>query len=208
MAVVLLLALSWLMHAVRALGADPGSGALVALGYLVVASGLAGKVAERVRIPKLVGYLMFGVVAGPLGLGLVTEQEASALRLVADTAFGMIAIGIGCQANVARVRTIPPPLRAIVLCAVFLFGALAGMLISGFSRCAGRGAAAFAAVMCVAIALLAARIELLTPVVMVASGLWLASFAPASADTLGEQIAHVRLPLALVGCAVAGARLG
>lgn len=205
---LLLLALSWLMHAARDLGADPGSDVLLGFGYLVLASVLAGKIAERVGVPRLVGYLFVGLVAGPVGLGLVTEQTASSLGLAGDTAIGMIALGVGCQANAVHVRTISPMVRTIVLCAVLSLGAVAGMLISGFSRFARRGAAAFAVVVCVAVAVLGARVHPAPLVVMLAAGVWLASFAPASARTLAEQIALVRLPLALVWCALAGARLG
>jgi hypothetical protein len=60
---LLLLALGWLTRAVRALGTDPGSDALVCLGYLALTAVLAGRIAERIGIPKLVGYLVLGLVA-------------------------------------------------------------------------------------------------------------------------------------------------
>ncbi len=204
---VLLLALSWLMHAARDLGGENGSDTLLVLGYLVVASVLAGRIAERVGLPRAVGYVLVGLVAGPFGLGGVTEQSASSLGLISDTAIGMLALGVGCRTNVSYLRRLSPLIRAIVLSVMLSLGAIAGMLISRFSRFARRGAVAFAVVLCVAVAVLGARWHPAALIVMLSAGVWLASFAPPSARALAEQIARVQLPLALVWCALASARL-
>ena len=205
---LLLLALSWLVHAARDLGADPASDVLISFGYIAVAAVLAGKIADRIGLPKLVGALVVGLVAGPSGLGLVTEQAASALGVPGDTAIAIVVLGVGCQVNVARVRSSSPLVRAIVLCAVDSVGAMAGVLVARFSRLSGRGSAAFAVLVCVVVAVLGARVRPAPVIVMAAAGVWLAGYASASAHALAEQIARVRLPLMLVWGALAGARLG
>ncbi len=205
---VLLLALGWVVHAAHALGTDPAADVLLAFGYLALASVVAGQLAERLGLPKLVGYLVIGVVAGPCGLRLVSEPAASSLGLAGDTALGMLALGAGCRANVSRARTMSRPARAIAVGAVVALGAAVGVLVAAFTRCAPRGAAAFAVVVCVAVAALGARLQPAPPIVMLAAGVWLAGCASASARALADQIARVRLPLVLVWCSLAGARLG
>ena len=78
---VLLLALSWLMHAATALGGDPAAHALLGVGYLALASVLAGTIADRLGLPKLAGYLLVGFIAGPVGFALAIALGLAATAL-------------------------------------------------------------------------------------------------------------------------------
>lgn len=203
--VLLLVALAGLMHAARVLGRDDGPDVLLALGYLSLASVLAGQIAGRSVLAKAAAALLVGFVAGPCGLGLISERAARPLALVGDVAFGIVALGLGSRLEAARVRAMPLPVRTVVLCAVTALGTLVGPLIAAFSRVAPRGTAAFAIAVSGAAAVVAARVHPASVIVMLAGGAWLAAFASASAHALADQIARVRIPLVVWSCALAGA---
>ena len=66
---LLLLALSWLTHAARDLGADPAADVLLGFGYVALASVLAGQIVDRIGLPKLVGYLLMWCALADARLG-------------------------------------------------------------------------------------------------------------------------------------------
>ena len=87
-----------------------GSGAALALGFLIVAALQTSHVADAVRFPHLTGYLLCGFVFGPSVFRIVTEPMLADLALVKGTAVGLIALLAGCELNFRRLR---PQLRAI-----------------------------------------------------------------------------------------------
>jgi len=125
--VLLLLALSGLMQAGRSFGSDASSGTAMSFGYLMLSSFFAGKIADRIGIPKLTGYLLVGVVAGPFVLALVSEHATASLKFVSDSAICLIALTAGSELNFKRIRPVMPTLRAMTLFAVI--GAM--VVISG-----------------------------------------------------------------------------
>lgn len=116
--VLLLLALGGLMQAGRSFGNDASAGTLVSFGYLMLSAFFAGKIADRLGLPKLTGYLIVGVVTGPFVLDLVGEQAATTLKVVSDTAICLIALTAGGELNIQRVRPLFRTLRAMTVFAV------------------------------------------------------------------------------------------
>ena len=50
--------------------------------FLVLVGGyLAGKLAERIRMPPLLGMMVFGILIGPSLLGLLSEEFLELTRL-------------------------------------------------------------------------------------------------------------------------------
>jgi Kef-type K+ transport system membrane component KefB len=92
-------------------GSAPRTIAL-ALGFALVAASLLGEVAERLRLPRLSGYLVFGLLSGPYLLNLITANMARELQLVNGLAIALIALIAGIEINIARLRA---RLRAIVV---------------------------------------------------------------------------------------------
>ena len=115
---LILAALGGLMHAARSFGADPNSGTLLAFGYFMLASFFTGKIASKIGLPKLTGYLLVGVICGPYVLDLVRAQTAAHLQVVSDSAICLIALTAGSELSFARLRPIMPVLRAMTLYAV------------------------------------------------------------------------------------------
>src|SRR5256885_17265236 len=66
------------------------------IGILVIGLGLAfvlGTLAQRLRLPPLVGYLLAGVVVGPFSPGIVLDQHLT-LQL-ADIGVVLLMFGVG-----------------------------------------------------------------------------------------------------------------
>jgi Kef-type K+ transport system membrane component KefB len=80
------------------------TGAL-ALGFALIAATLLGEVAERLRLPRLSGYLAFGLLCGPYMLNLITSTMARELQAVNGLAIALIALIAGLEINVHRLRS-------------------------------------------------------------------------------------------------------
>lgn len=92
----------------RELGAgpvdDPSGSALLALGCLVVGGVLAGGLAARWRLPRITGYLLLGMAAGPHALALETARDAELLRLFEELALALIALTAGGEFRLDMAR--------------------------------------------------------------------------------------------------------
>lgn len=92
-----LLALGLLMALLHHLTA-PGpleARAAFALGFLLIAAWLGGELAFRVRLPRVIGFLLVGFCVGPQWMHLVREDEITALRFISDAAVTLIALAAG-----------------------------------------------------------------------------------------------------------------
>ena len=101
------------MVAVQSVG-PPIAASTVALplGFALVAAYLLGLVAERIRLPRLSGYLLFGLLCGPFLLNLITASMARDLQVVNNFALALIALVAGLELNLARLR---PHLRSVLV---------------------------------------------------------------------------------------------
>ncbi len=98
-----------------------GSGAALAFGFLLIVAVQAAHICNALRMPRLTGYILVGILFGPEMLGIVSAKMLSDLALVKGTAVGLIAFLAGCELNVRRLR---PRLRAIgTLSALTMLGA-------------------------------------------------------------------------------------
>ena len=65
---------------------------LVYIGLLFLASQIAGRVAGLIRVPRVVGYLIVGILLGPSLFGLLDEELVQhRLVLITDIALAIIA---------------------------------------------------------------------------------------------------------------------
>jgi alpha,alpha-trehalose-phosphate synthase [UDP-forming] len=98
----------------------------LALGFALIAAVLVGAMASRVGVPRITGYLLFGVVCGPYVANLISRPVARELQIVNGLAVVLIAFVAGLELQVDRLR---PRLRAI---ARFSTVAVAGVAASVF----------------------------------------------------------------------------
>ena len=83
--------------ALRAADFVDTGGPLFALGFLVVAGSVAGSLAAFLRLPRLTGYLLAGILAGPQGFSLLSVVEVKALSLINALALALIALQAGAE---------------------------------------------------------------------------------------------------------------
>lgn len=105
-------------------------GAGAGLGLLLLGSYLFGLLSKRVKLPKLSGYLIFGMLVGPSALAMVTKPQLEYLRLVNGLAISVIALTAGGEIDLQVLRA--------------RFGAIASVAFS-VTVCAGLGVFAIAA---------------------------------------------------------------
>src|SRR4051812_43134645 len=93
----LILVLSLVLVARRVGGDGGGRFATMALGFILVVAALVGEALEHLRLPRLTGYLLVGVTAGPSVLNVITPVMTSQLRLVNGVAVALIALCAGME---------------------------------------------------------------------------------------------------------------
>ena len=96
-ALVLLLLLGS-MNLILPLGRDvPSSGSLLTLGFLILAAYTVGEIMAGWGLPKLLGYLLAGIILGPSGLGTVTAGAVFRLQPINQLAVALIAFVAGAE---------------------------------------------------------------------------------------------------------------
>ena len=78
--------------------------ATLSLGLLLLAAYVGGTLAHRIRLPRIVGYLLVGLVAGPAWLALIQRDELQVLSVVTTGALSLIALAAGSQLRLAAFR--------------------------------------------------------------------------------------------------------
>src|ERR1700712_2532182 len=100
------------------------------IGVLVIGIGLAfvlGTIAQRFRLPPLVGYLLAGVVVGPFSPGVVIDQHLT-LQL-ADIGVVLLMFGVGLHfkpQDLLEVKAIVVPGAVLQMGAITALGLSAG----------------------------------------------------------------------------------
>ncbi|WP_373045790.1 cation:proton antiporter [Vulgatibacter sp.] len=113
MSILLILVLAGLMSAARSFdvsGLPHSVSAGLAFGYVLLTAFFAGKLFQRVKLPRLTGYIMAGILVGPSVLGLLTPVMVQQLRIVNGVAIALIALTAG---NELDLRTFRPLFRSI-----------------------------------------------------------------------------------------------
>jgi Kef-type K+ transport system membrane component KefB len=88
-----------------------GPGTALAIGFALIAASLTGELFERFRLPRISGYLFFGVVCGPYAGAILTPAMARELQVVNGVAIALIAFIAGLEINFVRLR---PQLKAML----------------------------------------------------------------------------------------------
>ncbi len=120
-ALVLLLATASLVTRYGGSGSDPRSIGF-AFGFALIAAALAGDLFERIRLPRITGYLVFGVVCGPFVANIISRLMARELTIVNGLAIALIAFMAGLELNFQRLL---PRLRAILTLGAIQLGLMA-----------------------------------------------------------------------------------
>jgi trehalose-6-phosphate synthase/Kef-type K+ transport system membrane component KefB len=82
----------------------PGGAAAttLALGFTLVAASVTGDLLRRFRLPRLTGYLLFGLLVGPYLGNVITEAMARQMQAITGLATTLIAFIAGLMINIER----------------------------------------------------------------------------------------------------------
>ena len=93
------------MQLIRPLGLQtPSSQALLTFGFLILAAYTVGEIVAGVGVPKLVGYLVAGIVFGPSALHTVSYDVMTRLAPVNQLAISLIAFMAGAELKWSEVK--------------------------------------------------------------------------------------------------------
>lgn len=93
---------AWL---VGRIGNDPTPRSMaLALGLALIAATLTGSQFERARLPRVSGYLIFGLVCGPYLGNVITRPMARELQILNGVAIALIALIAGLELNYAHLK--------------------------------------------------------------------------------------------------------
>lgn len=82
----------------------------VLTGFVLLAASVAGRLASVFGLPRLTGFLLVGILAGPSALGVMTAADVDALQLIDEFALALIALLAGGELKVEQIR---PRLKTI-----------------------------------------------------------------------------------------------
>lgn len=108
-----------------------GGEVLVAFGLLILGAYTVGEIASAARLPKIVGYLVAGLIFGPSVLGAVSAQSVQRLQPVSQLAVSVIAFLAGAELRWRDVRVDGPALLKIMATELAVgFVALFGTIVA------------------------------------------------------------------------------
>src|SRR5690554_5797887 len=70
---------------------------IMKLSILLAVGMIGGRVANKLKLPNVSGYLVFGVLLGPSLLNVITEQDVVSLDIINQLALAFIAFSIGSE---------------------------------------------------------------------------------------------------------------
>ena len=101
-ALAITMLVAWLVIARGGEGA-PGSAAL-ALGVALIAASIVGWLFQFLRLPRITGYLTFGLLCGPYVANIIRESMARDLQVANGLAIAVIGLIAGLELNFNRLR--------------------------------------------------------------------------------------------------------
>ncbi len=85
-------------------------------GILLLGSWLVGRIAAAVKLPKITGYLLFGIIIGPSTAPvIIREDQLQYLKLVNDLAIALIALTAGSEIQIDFVRKTLSTIASVML---------------------------------------------------------------------------------------------
>ena len=139
MRVIYVLILAGLMHAARSFAPDitvggGAAGTALACGYLLLSAFLLGSVFKSLRLPRLTGYLVTGILAGPEVLNLVSGPMVTNLQIFNGVATALIALTAGVELDLDAMKPLLKSilwLTSIAVCGTILLISCAVFLLEG-----------------------------------------------------------------------------
>src|SRR4026209_3040253 len=115
-ALALTVGLAWLV--VLRFGTGTSGSTAVAFGLALIAASIVGWLFSFIRLPRITGYLAFGLVCGPAFANLMSVEMARDLRAASGFAIALIAFIAGLQLPVRSTKVSFPRVAAFSAIAI------------------------------------------------------------------------------------------
>jgi len=88
---------------------------LLSVGLIILLGLLGGQLSHRIKIPKVTGYMLIGLLFGPSVMGLISQTTLDQIHLVNDIALGLILFAIGGEIELRHLRAMGKKIILIAL---------------------------------------------------------------------------------------------
>ena len=103
------------------------------IGLAMLLGRLGGKLSSLLRAPRVVGYIVIGVVLGRSVLGFASRDAMHGLEMITDFGLGIVAFMIGTELSRRLIRRLGPKLIIIMVSESLIAFGLVALLVWGFS---------------------------------------------------------------------------
>ncbi|MEQ9497736.1 MAG: cation:proton antiporter [Deltaproteobacteria bacterium] len=129
--ILVLAGLLGLMTALSALRAETGGGAadpmtLAAIGFVVLAAFTVGEMMTVIKLPRITGYILSGILLGPQASKILTTTIVGDMRVFNTLALGLIATTAGLELDIKAIKKVGRTLSAMVALKIPLLLLLVG----------------------------------------------------------------------------------
>ncbi len=93
--------------------------ALTLLGTAIIIAFYMGRVAQRISLPSVVGYMIFGVILGPSILNLIDQSMIENLSFLTQIALGFVAFTIGSELSLSSLKRLGSGIISIIFAESF-----------------------------------------------------------------------------------------
>lgn len=89
------------------------------IGIIIVSGLVFGKLVSYLKLPRVTGYLIAGILIGPSILGIIPKDTVSSLGVISDVALGIISFGIGSELNFSNLKRLGSKIIVITMFEAF-----------------------------------------------------------------------------------------
>lgn len=100
------------------------------LSIIILIGLVGGRVAKKLKLPSVSGYIVAGLILGPSFIDLVSHQDLGSLSFITDIALAAIAFSIGNEFLLSDMKKVGK--RTLILTVAEVIGALAVVFIAMF----------------------------------------------------------------------------
>ncbi len=99
------------------------------IGIILIIGLIGGKIASRVKLPSVTGYILIGLVLGPSITNIITKELIQSVQFINQLALGILAISIGMELHRYVFRKFGKTLLIVALGEGFLTFAIVSIFI-------------------------------------------------------------------------------
>jgi Kef-type K+ transport system membrane component KefB len=92
---------------------------LTVIGVTALGAYYMGRVAQRIHLPSIIGFMIAGVLLGTSGLGILTEETIEHLAFLTEVALGFVAFTIGTELSLSSLKQQGRAITAVILAESF-----------------------------------------------------------------------------------------